>query len=77
MILGYNYLEWLISFFGSILARYIPVGIYTTNSAETCKYIANHCEGEVVVLEDRKQLQKYYGIIDHCPKIKYFVIFKD
>ena len=51
--------------------------MYTTNSVETCEYIANHSEGELVVVEDKLQLQKYYGIIDKCPKIKYIVVYKE
>jgi long-chain-fatty-acid--CoA ligase ACSBG len=45
MILGYNSPEWVIAFYGSIFASYLPVGMYTTNNSETCEYIANHCEG--------------------------------
>ena len=76
MIMGFNSPEWAFTFYGSIFARYIPVGMYTTNGSETCEYIANHCEGEMVVLEDKIQLQKYYDILDKCPKIKYFIIYK-
>lgn len=39
--------------------------------------MANHSEGELVVVENEMQLKKYYGIIDRCPKIKYFVIYKE
>ena len=74
--MGFNSPEWVFTFYGSIFARYIPVGMYTTNGPETCEFIANHCEGEMVVLEDKVQLQKYYGIMDKCPKIKYFIIYK-
>jgi len=56
MLMGFNSPEWVFTFYGSIFARYIPVGMYTTNGPETCEYIANHCEGELVVLEDKIQL---------------------
>jgi hypothetical protein len=29
-----------------------------------------------VVVEDKAQLQKYYGIIGRCKSIKYFVVYK-
>jgi len=31
-IIGNNSPEWVFAFFGSVLARWIPVGIYMTNS---------------------------------------------
>lgn len=35
-IIGFNAPEWCISFFGSIFANNLPVGVYTTNGAEAC-----------------------------------------
>lgn len=75
--MGFNSPEWAIAFFGSMFAKYLPIGMYTTNSPEVCKYTANHCEGEMVVVEDAVQLKKYYEIIHDCPKLKYFVIYKE
>ena len=34
------------------------VGIYTTNSAEACQYVADNCKANVIVVENNKQLQK-------------------
>lgn len=39
-IIGFNAPEWSIAFFGSLFARCLPVGIYTTNSESSCIYIA-------------------------------------
>lgn len=48
-IIGFNAPHWNIAFFGSMFARCIPVGIYTTNSKEICTYIAEQSECQLVV----------------------------
>jgi long-subunit acyl-CoA synthetase (AMP-forming) len=58
-IIGYNCPEWFAADVGAILAGGFPAGIYTTNSAEQCQYIADHCEAAVVVVEDATQLAKF------------------
>lgn len=50
--------------------------MYTTNSTEVCEYTANHSNSELIVVEDAVQLKKYYGIIDKCQSIRYFVVYK-
>ena len=44
------------------------VGMYTTNSPKACFYVANDCEANVIVVENKQQLNKilqvflvYYG----------------
>jgi long-chain-fatty-acid--CoA ligase ACSBG len=48
-LIGFNSPEWMIAYFGSMLARCIPVGIYSTNSLTACHYIASHSECKIVV----------------------------
>ena len=50
-ILGFNSIEWMVSFHGSIFANLIPAGIYNTSSNDICKYIANHSEAEIIILD--------------------------
>lgn len=66
-ILGFNSPEWLIANSGAILAGCIAAGIYSTNTADACKYITEHSMAEVVVLEGNKQLEKYskMGPMEH------------
>src|SRR6476660_4446438 len=42
-IIGYNCPEWFAADLAAIAAGAIPAGIYTTNTAEQCQYIAQHC----------------------------------
>lgn len=44
-IIGFNAPHWNIAFYGSMFARCVPVGIYTTNSKEVCEFIATQSEG--------------------------------
>lgn len=55
-ILGFNSPEWFISHVGAIFANGIPAGIYQTNNADACQYIAADCKANIAVVEDEKQL---------------------
>lgn len=76
-ILGFNSAEWFISDIGAILAGGFAVGIYTTNSAEACHYVAENCEANILVVENHKQLQKILQFQDQLPHLKAIVQYKD
>ncbi len=76
-IIGFNSPEWAISFYGSIFGLYLPVGIYTTNNAEACHYVAEHSDCEVAVLENKEQLNKFLSIWSKLPMLKYIVLYND
>ena len=63
-IIGFNAAEWVISFYGSIFGYYLPVGVYTTNGPDACKYIAENSDCEVAVVENQVHLDKYLKILD-------------
>ena len=67
--------EWFIANTGSILAGCIAAGIYTTNLADACRYITEHSQAEVVVVEGNKQLQKYLKTASTLPKLKALVVW--
>jgi long-chain-fatty-acid--CoA ligase ACSBG len=62
-LIGFNSLEWVIAYFGSILARCLPVGIYSTNSETACHYIATHSEAKFVIAENNEYAEKYYALL--------------
>ncbi|XP_029466767.1 long-chain-fatty-acid--CoA ligase ACSBG2 [Rhinatrema bivittatum] len=76
-ILGFNSPEWFIADVGSILAGGLAVGIYTTNSADACHYVADNCEANILVVENHKQLQKILQIMDKLPHLKAIIQYKD
>jgi len=76
-IIGFNAPEWNISFYGSIFANYLPVGIYTTNSPDACKYVVMHSEAEVIVAENQDQLKKFLKIWDETPQVKMIILYSE
>ncbi|XP_009915523.1 long-chain-fatty-acid--CoA ligase ACSBG2 isoform X2 [Haliaeetus albicilla] len=69
-ILGFNSAEWFIADIGAILAGGVAAGIYTTNSPEACRYVAENCSANVLVVENHKQLQKILEIQHKLPHLK-------
>ena len=58
-IIGFNAVEWLVAHLGAVLAGGVGVGVYATNSAETCRYIARDSGAKVVVCQGAAQMRKY------------------
>ncbi len=74
-ILGFNSPEWLFANFGAIAAGGIAAGIYATNGPDACKYISEHSEAKVVLVDGIKQLEKYYEISNDLPNLKAVVVY--
>ena len=75
-ILGYNSPEWAIADIGAIYAGGFPAGIYTTNSPEQCKYVAEHSDSRVAVVENQMQLDKFLEIRDQLPELRKIVLIE-
>ncbi|XP_030833090.1 long-chain-fatty-acid--CoA ligase ACSBG2 isoform X2 [Strongylocentrotus purpuratus] len=69
-IIGFNSPEWFLSSMGAMFAGGFGVGVYTTNSAEACQYVAGNCKANVIVVENSKQLQKILKVWDQLPHLK-------
>lgn len=61
---------------GSIMARCLPVGTYTTNSVQICEYIAEHSSAQIILAENREYAAKYLNLLDNG-KIKLIVTYAD
>ncbi len=61
-IIGFNCPQWFISFLGCIFAGGIGCGIYTTNSVEACEFILKDSNTEIVVVENKAQLDKMIAL---------------
>ncbi|XP_046633600.1 long-chain-fatty-acid--CoA ligase ACSBG2-like [Daphnia pulicaria] len=72
-ILGFNSPEWIIADLAAIHAGGFAAGIYTTNSAEACLHCALNGQADIIVVEDRKQLEKILSIKDQIPTLKAIV----
>lgn len=69
-IVGFNSPEWFISDLGAIFAGGFAVGIYTTNSAEACHFVADNSQCNILVVENDQQLQKILKVRDRLPHLK-------
>lgn len=69
-IIGVNSPEWVLAFFGSIVANTVAVGVYPTNQTEACLYVANHSEAQVVFAQNEMQVKKYLPILDQLSNLK-------
>lgn len=72
-ILGFNSPEWFISNNGAIFAGGFAVGIYVTNNAEACKYVAINSQCNVIVVENNLQLKKILQVWEDLPDLKAIV----
>lgn len=51
--------------------------MYTTNASDSCLYVAEHSDAEIIVLEDKNQLKKYEAVIDKLKNVKAFVLWEE
>ncbi|RMG90315.1 MAG: long-chain fatty acid--CoA ligase [Chloroflexi bacterium] len=75
-ILGFNRPEWVIFDLATMLVGGAPAGIYTTNSPAEVKYIVEHAESSVILLENEHQWEKVRQIRDQLPNLKHAVMMK-
>ena len=75
-ILGFNKPEWTIMALAGMLARGAAAGIYITNSPGEVKYIVDHAEAPVILLEDEGQWNKIKQIRGEVPTLKHVVMMK-
>lgn len=54
VIMGNNCAEWVIADVAAMAIRGVPAGIYQTSTLDQAKYIAEHCEARVMVIENRE-----------------------
>jgi long-chain acyl-CoA synthetase len=69
-ILMGNVPEWPVSDLGTIIARGVSVGLYPSSSAEQCRYIINHSDAELVLVDTAAQLEKILSVRDALPQLK-------
>jgi len=73
-VIGENIPEWLFTDLGTQAAGGITVGIYTTNSAEECRYILEHSESRIFIVENEEQLDKALEVRSSLPHLKKIVV---
>ncbi|XP_043265551.1 very long-chain-fatty-acid--CoA ligase bubblegum isoform X1 [Colletes gigas] len=76
-IVGFNSPEWIISDLAAIYAGGFAVGVYTTNSPEACKHCAETSQANIIVVEDKKQLDKILQIRKDLPQLKAIIMYEE
>ncbi len=61
VILAFNRPEWYVVNLAAMAAGARPAGIYTNSTPEQCRYIAEHAEAAVAVVENRESLDRLQG----------------
>jgi long-subunit acyl-CoA synthetase (AMP-forming) len=61
VILAFNRPEWFVANLATIAAGGRPAGIYTNSTPEQCRYITEHAEATVAVVENREALERLQG----------------
>jgi len=69
-ILGFNAPEWHISAVAAVVSGGLAAGIYTTNSVDATRYVAEHSRANIMVVEDEEQLAKVEGFWDRLPELQ-------
>lgn len=75
-ILGFNRPEWVVMDLATMAAGGAPAGIYTTSSPEEVKYIANHCEAPLILVENEAQAKKVFAVRSELPHLKHVVVMR-
>jgi long-subunit acyl-CoA synthetase (AMP-forming) len=76
VIMGYNRPEWFLADVGAILAGGLPAGIYQTSTAEQCRYIAEHAEAAVAVVENARYLELFLEVRAGLPRLRAIVLME-
>ncbi|TNE84336.1 MAG: long-chain fatty acid--CoA ligase [Deltaproteobacteria bacterium] len=75
-ILGFNRPEWAIFDLAAMAAGGCPAGIYTTNSPDEVRYIVDHSESPLLLIEDLGQWAKVNEVREQLPKLRHVILMK-
>ncbi len=74
-IIGFNAPEWHISNIAAVVAGGLGTGIYTTNSPDAVRYVAEHSRANILVLENEDQLRKIESFQDDLEHLETVIMF--
>ncbi len=75
-ILGFNRPEWAIMDIAGMGAGGAPAGIYTTCSPVEVRYIVDHAEAPIILVENEDQWRKVQAERNNMPHLKHVVTMK-
>lgn len=75
--LAFNCPEWNIVSLAAVAAGGLIAGIYTTNTRDATRYVAEHSRANIMVVDDQEQLDKVAGIRDKLPELRHIIQIGD
>ncbi len=75
-IMGFNREEWLVADLAAMALGGVPVGIYTTSSAEQVQYLVAHCEAPIVLVENEAYLDRLLSVRGQCPALQEVIVME-
>ncbi|WP_437905790.1 long-chain fatty acid--CoA ligase [Sorangium sp. So ce327] len=75
-LLGFNRPEWVVLHVACMAIGGAPAGIYTTCSPEEVRHVVRHAGSQVVLVEDRAQLEKVLCQWDRLPQLSWVVLMR-
>jgi len=76
VIMARNRPEHVIADLGLVHAGATPVSLYNTLAPEQVRYIANHCDARIAVVEDAGFLAKFQAVRAELPKLERIVLME-
>ena len=68
-------LEWVLCDYGTVCSGAVTVGIYPSNIPADCAYIVNHCDAELIFVENNEQLAKIFEVRADLPNLRQIVTY--
>ncbi|XXY44114.1 AMP-binding protein [Sorangium sp. So ce269] len=75
-LLGFNRPEWVVLHVACMAIGGAPSGIYTTCSPEEVRHVLHHSASRLVLVEDRRQLEKVLSQWDRLPQLEWVVLMR-
>jgi len=76
-ILAFNSPEWYAAAIGAIVIGGISAGIYGTNNADGCRYVAEHSKAKIIFVDTKAHLDTILSIRDQLPNLLKIVMWSD
>ena len=73
-LLGENRPEWVISDVGIQMACAVTAAIYATNASDGVRYVIDHSDSRIILLENAEQLDKVLEVRQSLPKLERIVV---
>jgi long-subunit acyl-CoA synthetase (AMP-forming) len=75
-IMGFSRPEWYVANLATMAAGGLPAGVYTTSTPEQCRFIADHADAVVGVVENRDYLDRFLALRKDAPRLKTLVLME-